>query len=192
MYSRIENTPDKILKRKESCKKYYQEHRILKPKEFVLDLILQRDKNIVIDKKSGIYSIRCCVDSKMYIGSSKNLGRRFQHHKNSFIKNINSPHLQNAWNKYGKDNFIFEIVEFIDSPSIPVLREREQYWMDYYKSYDPEKGYNICKKADGSEFAPRTKEHKEKISSTLKTKYALGELTNAFLGHKHTEAYKTT
>jgi len=54
--------------------------------------------------------------------------------------------------------------------------EKEQYFLDKYKSYDNQIGYNIEIKVDKSEISEETK---LKISNTLKEKYASGELVCA-------------
>lgn len=152
--------------------------------------VLWRDTEVKIRGKAGVYRILCSINNKMYIGSSKDVGGRFNNHKRAFILGKNSPHLQHAWNLHGPVAFKFEIVEFVDSKDLKIIRTREQYWIDYFDSANPEKGYNIEKKTDGSEHPPLSQEQKDKISITLKKKYASGELINAFLGHKHTKEYK--
>jgi len=63
-------------------------------------------------KISGIYKIVNKVNGKYYIGSSKNIKRRWSGHKVKLNKNEHfNSHLQNSWNKYGKENFEFLIVE---------------------------------------------------------------------------------
>ena len=61
--------------------------------------------------ESGIYRIRNLVNNKFYIGSAVNLNKRKSQHfyylRNN--KHHNKP-LQNSFNKYKKDNFIFEIM----------------------------------------------------------------------------------
>jgi hypothetical protein len=42
---------------------------------------------------------------------------------------------------FGKDNFIYEIIE---ECSMDKLIEREHYWTEYYNCYEP-KGYNKAK-----------------------------------------------
>lgn len=79
-----------------------------------------------------------------------------------------NPYLQNAYNKYGKNNFKFEIIEecIVDN-----LISREQYYLDKMKPWKREIGYNICITATGSKAnlgKKFTKEHKEKISKALK------------------------
>ena len=60
----------------------------------------------------GIYRIKNIINNKCYYGSSKHIEQRFIEHYNSLQNNkhINII-LQRSWNKYGKSNFKFEIVE---------------------------------------------------------------------------------
>lgn len=63
-------------------------------------------------KITGIYSIRQISSGKRYIGSSVNIKRRWASHRSSLRRNINdNVHLQNAWNKYGEKDFLFEILD---------------------------------------------------------------------------------
>lgn len=88
----------------------------------------------------GIYSITNCKNGKLYIGSSNNIYRRWREHKNMLHNNKHhSEHLQRAWNKYGEETFLFEIIEECDEN---ILLEREQYYIDLYSSADNFYGYN--------------------------------------------------
>ena len=61
--------------------------------------------------KTGIYKITNQINGKFYIGSSKDLSRRKKDHFRLLKKGINhSILLQRAVNKYGIDNFIFEVI----------------------------------------------------------------------------------
>jgi excinuclease UvrABC nuclease subunit len=61
--------------------------------------------------KSGIYKITNQINGKFYIGSTKDLNRRNKDHFRLLKKGINhSIILQKAVNKYGIDNFKFEIL----------------------------------------------------------------------------------
>ena len=61
--------------------------------------------------KTGIYKIINQINGKFYIGSSKDLSRRKKDHFRLLKKGINhSILLQRAVNKYGLDNFIFEVI----------------------------------------------------------------------------------
>lgn len=95
------------------------------------------DNNII-----GIYRITNKENGKVYIGSSVDIHLRWLQHKSQLKKNKHhSRHLQNAWNKYGEDNFRFDIVELIDD--IDLLLSAEQKWINKTKSYDYHYGYNM-------------------------------------------------
>ena len=88
--------------------------------------------------KKGIYQILNIINQKCYIGSAIRFSSRFGVHRNTLRNNKHhSIILQRAWNKYGENSFIFNILEECD---IEKLIEREQYYIDLLK---PE--YNICK-----------------------------------------------
>lgn len=94
-----------------------------------------------IKNKSGIYQIRNLVNNKIYIGSAEEFYRRknYEHfYSLKRNKHVNRK-LQRAYNKYGEQNFIFEIIEFVEDES--KLLEHEQYWMDRFNVV--KNGYNI-------------------------------------------------
>lgn len=87
-----------------------------------------------------IYRIRNIVNSKVYIGSTNNIMKRFNTHIcNLRNKTHHNKHLQNAWNKYGESNFEFEIIEECDDS---IKFRIEQKYIDLYKN-DWENCYNI-------------------------------------------------
>lgn len=91
----------------------------------------------------GIYKITNSINGNSYYGSSKNITKRWLRHKNELNKNKHiNVLLQRAWNKYGEENFIFEIVEECDEP---LLLKIEQKYLDS----NPE--YNIGKKSSGGD-----------------------------------------
>jgi group I intron endonuclease len=92
--------------------------------------------------KSGIYAIQNVVDKKIYIGSSKNIRQRKNNHFNRLRKNKHeNAYLQNAFNKYGEDNFVFSILL---ECSIEYIGEEEKKFIALYNSANREWGYNIC------------------------------------------------
>jgi len=93
---------------------------------------------------SGIYTITNCSNSKVYVGSSNNIDRRWKQHIYALKKNTHyNHHLQCSWNKYGSEAFKFEIVE--ECP-VSVLIEREGYWL----STVPETlSYNVAQIVEG-------------------------------------------
>lgn len=107
--------------------------------------------------KSGVYCIENTVNKKQYIGSSKNVYKRRNRHfselKNNKHKNVK---LQNSYNKYGKDNFIFIILELIEDESL--LIKTEQFYIDQNKPW-----FNINLIANSSLGVKRSEETKEKV-----------------------------
>lgn len=100
--------------------------------------------------ESGVYQIFCETNKKSYIGSSKNIKRRWETHQTA-LKNkrhVNS-HLQSAWEKYTSCAFKFNTLELCKEE---LLLEREQYWLEHFNSSDREFGFN--QSAIASNFAP--------------------------------------
>lgn len=58
-----------------------------------------------------VYIIKCLINDKVYIGRSQELDKRWRAHKNMLRGNKhNNISLQEDWNKYGEDNFIFKSI----------------------------------------------------------------------------------
>jgi group I intron endonuclease len=111
---------------------------------------------------SGIYQIKNLINGKIYIGSSISVKRRFNEHKKLLRNNKHkNNHLQLSWNKYGENNFIFSLIEKVDSQ---FLLTKEQYYIDLSKSYDKKIGYNICKIAGNTLGYIFSEESKIKMS----------------------------
>lgn len=103
---------------------------------------------------TGIYKVTNKINNKCYIGQSVDIKSRFQQHESqAYNKKRNSYNftLYRAIRKYGIKNFSFEIIE--ECPK-EILNEREQYWINYYDSYN--NGYNMTIGGDTST------NHKEK------------------------------
>jgi hypothetical protein len=72
--------------------------------------------------------------------------KRWIRHRCTLLNNDHdNRHLQGAWDKYGRENFVFEVLEKIDD--LNILTEREQYWMDRFEVMSADKGYNMCPSA---------------------------------------------
>ncbi len=124
---------------------------------------------IIKEKTSGIYKIENLVNSKVYIGSSKDIYKRWKEHKKKLLNNNHhSQHLQKSWNKYGENNFQFDIIE--ECLDIYLI-EREQYWMDYYNCYHRDYGYNILPKAGSLKGNIISNETKKKMSESQKLRW---------------------
>jgi group I intron endonuclease len=115
---------------------------------------------------TGIYIITNTINGKCYVGSSIHLDRRRLEHFSSLKSNKHhNNHLQQSYNKHGRDVFEFSILESfeITDDIKDKLLEREQFWIDNLK---PE--YNILQVAGSCLGFNHSDETKEKISNTLK------------------------
>lgn len=89
----------------------------------------------------GIYIITNLQNNKCYIGQASNIEQRWNQHKKYFLDDYHKnscPKLYRAFEKYGIENFKFEIIEYITDSNI--LTEREEYWIRHFNSI--EDGYN--------------------------------------------------
>ena len=128
--------------------------------------------------KSGIYKITNLVNGKVYIGSTNDYLARFREHRTELKRNVHfNTHLQFAYNKYGVQNFKFEVIEFIENlENLPLtefkhlLEEREEFYIQLYESTDREKGYNVRIKCDTSLGMKWSEESKRKFSEKKKGK----------------------
>lgn len=93
-------------------------------------------------KKVGVYQIRNIINNRIYIGSSFDIAARWREHKYNLRMNKHrNQHLQNAYNKYGKEAFVYEVLEVLASTEHQF--EREQYWINLKEACNKKKGYNI-------------------------------------------------
>lgn len=82
-----------------------------------------------MDKISGVYKITNKITGDFYIGSSKDIKRRWRDHiKLSQWKAHPNTRLYKDMFEFGLDNFLFEIIEETDN-----LKEREQYYIEQLK-----------------------------------------------------------
>jgi len=108
-----------------------------KYKKSIKHLILpypHRDENVV----GIIYKIRNKINNKIYIGQTiRSLNERISEYKNG----LGNEYLNNAFNKYGWDNFEFSIIDTANT--IEELNNKEIKYIIEYKSNQKEFGYNI-------------------------------------------------
>lgn len=113
-------------------------------------------KNLTV---CGVYKITNTANGKFYIGSAKNIRRRWSQHKWDLkSKRHRARHFVNAWYVYGEDAFSFEILESGDFSKDELLA-LEQKYLDELRPWDPSIGYNQQIKADsrlGLKHRPET------------------------------------
>lgn len=108
----------------------------------------------------GIYRI-ALNDGRCYVGQSVDIERRWRTERlelrNKKFNGNPNHYLQNAWNKYGEDAFIFEILE---ECALDIdLTVREQFWMDTLNS-----AFNGRFAESSPKSVPRPPEVRAKIS----------------------------
>lgn len=77
-------------------------------------------------KGQGVYQIRCIEENKCYIGSSKDCQERVQKHFSELRLNRHTnKRLQEAFNKYGIEKFIYSIVLYVAKEEDLLTKETE-------------------------------------------------------------------
>lgn len=139
---------------------------------------------------TGIYKITNKINGHMYIGQSISIEHRWLEHLSDstvseeiWEKNNRKQqsHLHRAIRKYGKDNFIFEIIE---ECSIEELDSKEIYWIAYYNTFLDPQHYNMTAGGDGQrgrtgELSPGhklTQEEANFIKEKLKLRWTQEEI----------------
>jgi len=95
--------------------------------------------------EAGIYMIYSVLSERAYIGSSKNIRKRWSQHRSALRQNKHSNyHLQNSWNKYGEKFFIFHVLEICPENQL-LKREGE-----FIRSVNKKLRFNLITKPHGS------------------------------------------
>ena len=111
----------------------------------------------------GIYAIMNVANLKVYVGQSIDIRRRWTEHLSTLKldKHFNK-HLQGSYIKYGKESFIFTLIEECEQK---FLDDRETFWINQFNSTDNRYGYNIIKVPV---TVKQTDETRRKISESRK------------------------
>lgn len=129
--------------------------------------------------KSGIYAILNIKNNKIYIGQSKNVKARINRHKSELKHNKHKNiYLQREINKYGFENFEFNIIEYCN---VEELDEKEKNYIKQYNSTDNQFGFNLT---DGGENTKWNDEARKRRSGKGNPQYG------KHLSKKHLEAVR--
>jgi len=111
-----------------------------------------------------IYRIRNTINGKIYIGqTSKNIATRFMQHTSSAKKQRNNCYkLENAINKYGKENFTIEEILRTENEE-----DANQLEISFISKYDTiNRGYNIQSGGRGNRDIKGSKNPRSKLTDT--------------------------
>lgn len=128
----------------------------------------------------GIYQIRNLVTGRVYIGSSYNLkGRRDCHYSIAKDNKHFNSHLQRSYNKYGKDNFVFEPLLYCEEKDLIYY---EQKILDYKRP----NVYNLrLECVETSKGIKRSDETKKKRQNSIVGIFK--GINNPMYGKKHSQ-----
>lgn len=92
---------------------------------------IQMDRSNFTNDIQCIYAIRNIETNTRYIGQTRQLYNRIRSHEYSLNRQMHDNYkLQEAWNVYGSDKFVVDIVEEC-SPEL--FNERETYWLHHFQ-----------------------------------------------------------
>lgn len=89
-----------------------------------------------------IYLIINKENGHKYVGqTTQSINKRWQEHIQESRKMSSEP-VHKAFRKYGLDKFLIKVIDECDEK---LLEEKQQYWIEKYKTFDDTTGYNITK-----------------------------------------------
>lgn len=132
-----------------------------------------------------VYCITNKINGKKYIGSDSNSNPKYYG---------SGVYIKKAIKKHGKENFIKEILCEVDN--VELMKELEEYWIEYFNAYNSSLFYNATKYAAGiskctwgSKISEKTKGHKWNVGKHHSEKTKL-KISKANTGNTHTESEK--
>ena len=139
---------------------------------------------------SGVYQIVNTKNGHRYVGSAADIDhRRDCHFLDLASGKHHSPHLQNAFNLYGKEAFVFE-------PLLTNVTKEERLAVEQYLLDSLPAEYNIYRTATSSQGSKHTEETKNKIRLAKlggrHTYEARKKMSIAKMGNKYSLGYLPT
>ncbi len=134
-------------------------------------------------QESGVYRITNIRTGRAYVGSAVNISKRLAWHFNELKRGTHHcGHLQNSYNKWGKDAFDCDVIEYIND--VTKLIEREQFYID---SFGFNNLYNSSPTAGSSLGVKRSEETKAKLRGRKFSEETRAKIRAAAMGRKDTE-----
>ena len=144
-----------------------------------------------MNKISAVYKITNTITGDFYIGSSKDVKRRWRSHKctSTWSKCPNNP-MYLDMQKYGVDNFVFEILEVVEEDS---LKEIEQQFIETLKpAYNDRNanGWDIERYKECNRKANRKYEKSDKRKKYKKEYNKEYQKTDKYKKYQKSDKYK--
>lgn len=112
----------------------------------------------------AIYLIHNTINNKVYVGKSEYWEKRWKKHLYTAMGSREKEkfYIHRAIKKYGAENFTFTPFQFFDDEDN--CSKAETYWIvNYFKSNNPQNGYNLTLGGEGSSGRTVSEETKQKI-----------------------------
>lgn len=133
----------------------------------------------------AIYKITNNINGKVYIGQSVHPDRRWIEHKSKSKNKADNYPIHLAINKYGSENFTFEILEWTEN-----YNQREKELIESYDSIAP-KGYNVA--SGGQNNIMYGEDHPRNTISNYQLTSIINELEQNLLNDREiADKYNTT
>lgn len=136
------------------------------------------------DYRMCIYKITNTVTQKSYIGQTRQKSKkRWQTHVAKDKRNVS--YINRTIQKYGKENFIFEVIDIAEN--LESLGKKEEFWITELDTLVPN-GYNL--KRGGFHSPEKSEDFKEKLRAFQAMKHA-GKRSRGYIAKHRTEEEKS-
>lgn len=123
-----------------------------------------------------IYKVTNIINNKIYIGQTINSLQKRQSKHFSEAKLYKKYLFPRALLKYGKENFIWEVID--EAKTKEELNEKEKFWIWFNASTDPNLGYNM---SIGGCFLLSPEREQKRIEALIKKVYQYDILTGLYI-----------
>jgi group I intron endonuclease len=135
---------------------------------------------LILNRLIGVYKIHNLINNKVYVGVSTDINKRHMQHRAELRGGYHANgSLQEDWNKYNENDFIFNILELCNESDI---FNKEVHWIDKLNTYN--EGYNNTIGGMGAKGMKLSNERIEQIRQQTSGS------NNPMYGKQHTEETK--
>ena len=133
----------------------------------------------------GIYLITNKMTGQMYVGQSIRIYRRFDEHRRA--QGFGHSRIDNAINKYGAENFSFEIIITMENDT-EQLNDAEREWIAILNTYEDKNHYNLT---PGGDFSPmKVPEIAAKMYGKKHSEQTRKKMSKAHRGREFSEEHR--